>query len=574
MSGALRTLRTLQHLTPGQVYARAVHELRQGVYRGAGPLLGLLYAPDKTARIARVRLALPETALEHKREAAERWCSGRVEYLGSEGDRKDWHASGRPKLWRYERQYHSELPALAALSVAEPAGPWLGEARALLEDWWTSCPPGPGDAWEPYPVARRILNWSLAAALAPELGGWVAAQLAMQLRFLRSHLERHLLGNHLLCDAAALVAGAAILDIGDAPEIGAFGSALLATELRRQLLTDGGYAERTAQYHALVLRDALVAVGLARLAGRAIGIEPELDSMGRWLSLVRRRESALPYLNDATPDAILFAREAASLGGALGFGWAGEDEDRVMGGDLLLHDTGWSIVRQDGHELLLEHGPIGPPEQPGHGHSDALSYELWWAGVPLVTDSGVTTYELGHVRDFERSARAHATVTVDGDGPDELWASFRVGGRGRVEAQPSKALVVLDRVRNARPGSEILSRLPLDPEWSFDLGPRTAAMRGPRELGLTLTILEGELAGASVGATSPREGWVGRGFGRPVPRPSLRFRADGAGLCSYAITAPGVILERHGRRCTLRSATEALDVPLDVDGSSSEALPA
>jgi len=427
----------------------------------------------------------------------------------------------------------------------------------------------------------------------------------MQLRFLRSHLERHLLGNHLLCDAAALVAGAAILDIGDAPEIGAFGSALLATELRRQLLADGGYAERTAQYHALVLRDALVAVGLARLAGRAIGIEPELDSMGRWLSLVRRRESALPYLNDATPDAILFAREAASLGGALGFGWAGEDEDRVMGGDLLLHDTGWSIVRQDGHELLLEHGPIGPPEQPGHGHSDALSYELWWAGVPLVTDSGVTTYELGHVRDFERSARAHATVTVDGDGPDELWASFRVGGRGRVEAQPStspapgvrglratvsahagwrhersllfwpgKALVVLDRVRNARPGSEILSRLPLDPEWSFDLGPRTAAMRGPRELGLTLTILEGELAGASVGATSPREGWVGRGFGRPVPRPSLRFRADGAGLCSYAITAPGVILERHGRRCTLRSATEALDVPLDVDGSSSEALPA
>ena len=88
MSGALRTLRTLQHLTPGQVYARAVHELRQGVYRGAGPLLGLLYAPDKTARIARVRLALPETALEHKREVAERWCRGRVEYLGSEGDRK------------------------------------------------------------------------------------------------------------------------------------------------------------------------------------------------------------------------------------------------------------------------------------------------------------------------------------------------------------------------------------------------------------------------------------------------------------------------------------------------------
>src|SRR5207248_1629636 len=100
--------------------------------------------------------------------------------------------------------------------------------------------------------------------------------------------------------------------------------------------------------------------------------------------------------------------------------------------DVELPETGWSIVRDGPHELLFEHGPIGPDEQPGHGHSDALSYELFWDDHPVVTDTGVTTYDIGTQRDFERSGRAHATVTVDGDGPDELWAAFRVGARGRV----------------------------------------------------------------------------------------------------------------------------------------------
>lgn len=568
MNAALRTIRTLSHLKAGQVYARALHEVRQGVYWGAGPLLRLLYRPDASAQIAGVHLPLPKLDLRHQRGVAERWRQGRVEYLGSEGDRSDWLARAHPKLWRYERHYHAELVALAALSAAEPRAPWLEQARALVEDWCAICPPGSGDAWEPYPVARRILNWSLAAALAPELGASLAPSLAAQLRFLRAHVERHLLGNHILSDAAALIAGASILRIPESPEIGAFGASLLAAELRRQTLPDGGYAERTVHYHALVLRDALVARALGGLAGRVLQVDQQLASMARWLSLVGRPGGALPYLNDATPEATVFAREAMSLSEGIGLG---SPEGAFLQGELCLPETGWSMIREDGHELLFEHGPIGPPEQPGHGHSDALSYELWWSAVPVVTDSGVTTYERGATRDFERSSRAHATVTVDGEGPDELWASFRVGGRGRVEARPAvrspaevhrleasvrahagwehvrrllfrpgEALVVLDRVRDARFGSEVLSRIPLDPAWSFRADGGRVSLRGPGDLRLMLTILHGEFAGASSGVAEPREGWVGRGFGRPVARPSLRLRADAAGHCSYAITLPGL----------------------------------
>lgn len=593
LSGAQRTLHTLWHLTPGQIYGRVLHELRQRIYLRAGPIVRWLYAPDPAARLAPVRMTLQQMDLSHHLRVAERWRRGRVEYVGSEGECTDWHARGRSRLWRYERQYHSELVALAASSLAEPSGEWLREALDLIDSWRMACPPGPGDAWEPYPVARRILNWSLSSALVPEIGNRLAPDLVAHLRFLRSHLERHLLGNHLLCDAAAMVAGSAMLDTPDAALFGAFGSLLLAAELRRQLLLDGGFAERTVHYHALVLRDVLLATTLAGLASRPVHLERELASMARWLSLVRRGDGGFPYLNDATPDAIFFAREALTLtGGSIPLG---EQEHVVAPAELLLPQTGWSIIREDGHELLFEHGPIGPPEQPGHGHSDALSYELWWNGIPVVTDSGVTTYEEGPVRDFERSARAHATITVGGDGPDELWGSFRVGGRGHVEAGssgqlaqgvqalqatvrayggwqhhrrlffwPGKALVVIDRVRDARTGSEILSRMPLEPEWNVQPGLRTISLRHRSGLDLALSILQGEFAGASVGATEPREGWVSRGFGRAVARPSLRIRCDPAGMCSYVIAGPGVVVEQRGGHCTVRSTVHAIDIPLQL----------
>src|SRR5207253_636147 len=107
--------------------------------------------------------------------------------------------------------------------------------------------------------------------------------------------------------------------------------------------------------------------------------------------------------------------------------------------DAWLPDTGWTIIREARHELLFEHGPLGPDEQPGHGHSDALSFELFWDGAPIVLDTGASTYEPGPQRTYERSCLSHATVSVDGEGPDELWSAFRAGGRARVASEAPRS---------------------------------------------------------------------------------------------------------------------------------------
>jgi hypothetical protein len=52
--------------------------------------------------------------------------------------------------------------------------------------------------------------------------------------------------------------------------------------------------------------------------------------------------------------------------------------------------------------------------------------------VPLLIDTGTSTYEAGPVRRHERSTAAHSTVQVDGADSTEVWSVFRAGRRARV----------------------------------------------------------------------------------------------------------------------------------------------
>jgi hypothetical protein len=586
-----RLLRTASHLRPSQVGWRLVHATRLR--------LNKVKRSDRGWQDESARFVAPVEAVEFDaaplRNVADSWRAGSVEYLALAGDRRDWHGEGRPKLWRYERQYHSELVALAAVGTADRDESRLKEACDLVAGWAEACPQPRGDAWEPYPVARRILNWSLAAQIAPALAPVLAPGIAGQVRFLARHLEHHLLGNHLICDATALVVGAAAVNAEGMDRFRALGESLLARELERQVLPDGGYGERTAQYHELVLRDVLVAIGFSRARGR-IALDPRIEAaaraMSEWLAIIARGER-VPYLNDSAPDAAPPVSEVLSLARALGFiegswdAWLG----RVFGlasppaplptrGDVELPHTGWSIVREGSHELLFEHGPIGPDEQPGHGHSDALSFELFWDGHPIVVDTGDTTYDIGAIRDFERSAAAHSTVTVGGEGPDELWAAFRVGARGKVTGGrrvqddvrirvlegsvrapggwvhrrrivywPGEALVVLDRVDGAR--DPVQSHLPLDPSCAFEAD----VLRFPGGQ-LRLQVLQGSLG------ASPREGWVGEGFGRRKPRATLTFFTDPENKIAYSLVAPGRMVSIDERYCTIEGPSGSARVEL------------
>jgi len=587
----LRFLRTLRHLTLRQCVARLRHELWLRTRRNIG-----WHTNDQLHQLSQAHVPLPREALPRLKVLIDLWQRGHVEYVGLSSGNADWAGEGKPKLWRYERHYHHELVALAAKAIEDPEGPWILAGREMQDEWATATPPERGDAWEPYPTARRILSWAEAAALEPAIASvHMASRLAFHLKHLSGRLEHHLRGNHLLANAAALVAGGAML-AGSAGESALKeGAALLEKELRAQTLSDGGFAERTVQYHALVLKDALVALELA--GARKTDLRPRigelLAKMSLWLWRTKRSDDTWPLVNDSSPQAAALAIETLARATRLQL-----FSPPTASSDIVLSDTGWTFIRDVGCELFFDTGPIGPKEQPGHGHDDSLAYELRWFGLPVVTDSGATTYEIDGVRAFERSAPAHATISVDGTGIDELWASFRVGGRGRVEKVaiqtisdprlrmvrgkarsyrgfthertlvlwPARALLVIDRVRNAAANAVIRSHVPLDPSWSAAEASGALFLLGPGARGLQLHIVRGTLDHVARGSTSPRDGWVGEGFGKPVPRTSVSLRAEENGTCVYAIVAPGVNALKTARGLSLRAsgAEIALGLP-DLD---------
>ncbi|MBK8480828.1 MAG: hypothetical protein IPL40_06600 [Proteobacteria bacterium] len=309
-----RYLRTVRHLRREQFSARLAHHAR-ALFDRRLPALAAALVPATSAQPAGIALNAPPSALlTDERLIAERWLAGAVAYHGIEGSRDDWRGRGQSRLWRYERHYHRELVALAALASAEPGGRYAAAGHALIASWVEHCPFPTRDAWEPYPAARRILNWSLSAALFPALAEQLAPLLEQQLDFLERRLERHLLGNHLLCDAAALVAGSATIVSGRAERYGEQGAALLAEQLQMQVLRDGGYAERTVQYHTIVLRDVLLAIGLAARRGRPLPavVTASAVAMARWLARLLAC-GRLPWINDAAADATPSPTEVLAL---------------------------------------------------------------------------------------------------------------------------------------------------------------------------------------------------------------------------------------------------------------------
>ena len=520
-----RFWRTVRHSTPRQLAARALQTAREAAYPHAGALLSRAY-PDEPA----ARLEIPI------------------------------------------------LPALRGLDQAEPIAA--------------------GPRWEPLSAIREILRGAVGLAVGEPAASGSAPRMAAQLRFLAEHLEWHLLGSDLIAGAAAVTAGAAAISFPGSAAIYAAGASALARELDRQVLADGGHAERTPQLHASLLRDLLVALAIARARGLPLPIEPQLARMLRWLGelscaapgtaalpdLPSARAGAaapatLPCWNDSTPAADEVAAEASALASRLGVAAAAGG---VEGGVLVLPDTGWTQVCEADHRLIFDQGPLGPRGHPGHGHSDALSVELCWSGLPVLCDTGASSFEDDPIRRFERSAAAHATVTVDGLGPDELWGVRGVGARGKVSAKPrwersgvhvlrgkvdapqgwdqqrtvifwpGRILVIIDRIDGEPDGAEVLARLPFAPDWA--VGPRSATHASGLTLGLE--ILRGELHGFD------RDGHLAAGLGKRRPRAVWRLRADLDGVAACSISALGAAAVLTEAGCTLSGGGEDRLIPL------------
>ena len=280
------------------------------------------------------------------------------------------------------------------------------------------------DAWHPYPAALRAWSWcglhhDLAAGsdIEPEF----VAGLAAHAGFLRRHLEYDVGGNHLIKGLKALV-GLAVFFADE--RLLRLATGRLTRQLATQILADGGHYERAPAYHCQVLADLIDVADLLRAAGQAPAgeITAAVDRMRHWLGAVLTPDGQVPLLNDGYPvDRELLAALRP-----------GPDPVTPASPVLVLPETGLVRAVAGGWHLLADVGPPCPPSLPGHAHADTLSCLVHVDKVPLLADTGTSTYEPGPVRRYERSTAAHSTVQVDGADSTEVWGVFRAGRRARV----------------------------------------------------------------------------------------------------------------------------------------------
>jgi uncharacterized heparinase superfamily protein len=409
----LRYWHTIRYLKPVQIYGRLWFRLRRPAsdLRPAPALRPVLGVWVRCARQSSMSGPTTFRFLSVTREAT----------VVADWNRSDW-----PKLWLYNLHYFDDLNA-------DDAAARVAWHRTLVSRWIAESPPATGNGWEPYPLSLRMVNWIkwLAAGNAPEAG--MVASLAVQARWLMKRLERHLLGNHLLANAKALVFAGTFFAGAEADAWRQQGLEILRREHAEQILNDGGHFERSPMYHAIILEDLLDLIQLALRWPGVIDADTEAAwrhdarRMLRWLAGMSHPDGEIALFNDAAFGIAPNLAALTAYAGALGIAAVGSPSRRRR----LFPDSGYLRAEVGEATLLADVGEIGPDYLPGHAHADTLSFELSVFGQRVVVNSGTSEYGLGAERLRQRGTAAHSTVQIDGADSSEVWRGFRVARRAR-----------------------------------------------------------------------------------------------------------------------------------------------
>ncbi len=353
-----------------------------------------------------------------------------------------WNDPAVEKLWLYNLHYFDDLNAIGSANRRE-------QHTRLIERWIDENPPGSGNGWEPYPISLRIVNWIKWSLGGGALSSRAIASLAIQTRFLSERLEFHLLGNHLLANAKALIFSGAFFNKEEADKWLVKGLAILRRELPEQILADGGHFERSPMYHGIILEDFLDIENVAKAYGLGVFIRPEmLAKMRDWLATMCHPDGEISFFNDAAFGVAPRLTELNDYAERL------KHPAQIKSSDGVVHltESGYIRLQRKNAVLIVDAAPIGPSYLPGHAHADTLSFELSLHCQRVMVNSGTSCYGNGLERQRQRGTAAHNTLLIDGRDSSEVWDGFRVARRAHVQYLDIAETTDDDRVEASHDG--------------------------------------------------------------------------------------------------------------------------
>ncbi|MBE9556856.1 MAG: heparinase II/III family protein [Proteobacteria bacterium] len=306
------------------------------------------------------------------------------------------------------------------------------QARRLTADWIGRNDRWSLPAWRSDVTAARIVSWlshydTFFASGEDRFRQAVLGSIAVQLRHLDRAWRLETAGADRIAALKGLIYGSLCLGSRAKTEQRL---AMLEHELERQVLADGGHAERNPGKLLNVLQDLLeirAALGVAQFEAPG-SIQQAIDRMAPMLRYLRGGDGMLGRFNGAggeDPLILSAILEQASPRGkpaarAPAFGF-----ERMSAGKLtILVDSG---------------APAESPWDVG-AHAGTLSLEVTVGRERLIVNCGAAPCDGERWQMAERATAAHSTITVSDRNSSELLANGRIGGRvAKVTAEGDSA---------------------------------------------------------------------------------------------------------------------------------------
>lgn len=422
---------TVRYLKPSQIYYRVKKMLKFSISLGIYPqklredfipfalatVKELDFDPIFLARFPIEEIMADKITLLHESENFSR--------------NKPWNFPNRTPLWNYNLHYFEYLFPFVKEYKDTGDNRYLEKIKVIISAWIKENPRGTRPGWDPYPIALRLTNWlSIYTHLKsnfqvdPQFFKELLSSVWEQYDYLAHHLEKDLLGNHYFEDLKALILCSLFFDD---EKMLIKSLAEFRKQCREQILPDGMHFELSPMYHKLIFEDMMrVAVALRGADKKDDEIEGYLQSMLDAAYSFEEGLDRIPLFNDCGNN-VAKSLDSLCKAAKVHFNLTPKYKDK-------LPDSGYYIFKQGDRKLIVDAGQPGPTYLPGHAHCDAMSFELFKAGKPVIVNCGTYAYQCDE-RAFFRSTAAHNTVQVEGVEQSECWGAFRMGKRSRTQVK-------------------------------------------------------------------------------------------------------------------------------------------
>lgn len=340
-----------------------------------------------------------------------------------------WNYNEANHLWNFNLHYFEYAVAMATWYQTTQNKLYYDKFKALYQDWCNSNPLGKGDAWHPYTISMRIPNLLIAKELFEEkirqdtkFEKQLLQSIFQQYQYLLVNQEKHILGNHYLENLKAIYL--CTLYFKDSTRESQYANKLQRV-LKEQILEDGMHFELSMLYHQIILED------LLRVYTALVSLNKDTTSFGQFINtMISKMTECMVSLEYGMGKMLLF--NDAGEGIAKSSEALQKAAEEIVGYKIELRSSfeksGYYKLYHNGISIVFDIGKIGPDYIPGHGHCDALSFELSYKNKPIFVNAGTYQYQ-GNLRSYFRSTKAHNTLVINGHEQSECWGEHRVGKR-------------------------------------------------------------------------------------------------------------------------------------------------